>query len=183
MTRESFRISIVERRTFNKMNKIKFALVILTLFVLSSCVVPPSEQPGLTPLEIQSFQTREFEYPKDDVFPGVVSVFQDLGYIVKSADLNTGYISAESPNNVKQDYDIFIEGRRTVESQMSATAFIESLGKITKVRLNFVSHYKKTTHLHGETPRTDKPVLDANVYTQAFNRIENAIFVRESSKK
>ena len=77
---------------------------------LTGCVVQP-QKPPMTPLEIQSIQTREFESPKKIVFASVVSVFQDLGYTIKGADLNTGFINAESAaqnTSIGPEAEIFI---------------------------------------------------------------------------
>lgn len=151
----------------------KFAIIGLIL-VLAGCVT--TSAPTLTPLEIQSLQTREYEHRKDIVFPSVMSVFQSLGYIVKSADKDTGLITAESP--AKSDAGSKFWGISSV-SQTSATAFIEEIGKNTKVRLNFVTSNKKS-YSSGQTDRQDTPILTATIYKNAFERIENAIFVRSA---
>jgi len=126
----------------------------------------------LTPLEIQSMQTREYSQGIDIVFPSVVSVFQDLGYMVKSADKSSGFINAESPAITKT---AFLGGRDVY--QTAATGFIERIGKITRVRLSFV--VTKNIYLGlGDQKRQDTPIVDAPVYSNAFEKIENAIFVR-----
>jgi hypothetical protein len=146
----------------------------LLIFSLAACTVTP--RITLTPLEIQNIQTREFENSKEIVFPSVMSVFQDLGYTVKSADINTGFISAESA--AKSNSSSRLLGMSTV-LQTAATAFIEKIGKITRVRLNFVTTSKRS-YEYGQTDREDTPILDANIYQNAFERIENAIFVRSA---
>lgn len=157
------------------MNIIKFAIIGLVL-VLTGCAT--TSAPMLTPLEIQNLQTREYEHGKDVVFPSVLSVFQDLGYTVKSADKDTGLITAESA--AKSDAaSKFWLGISNV-SQTSATAFIEKIGKITKVRLNFVTSSKKS-YGYGQSDRQDTPILNAEVYKNAFERVENAIFVRSAN--
>lgn len=157
------------------MNIIKFAIIGLVL-VLTGCAT--TSAPMLTPLEIQNLQTREYEHGKDVVFPSVLSVFQDLGYTVKSADKDTGLITAESA--AKSDAaSKFWLGISNI-SQTSATAFIEKIGKITKVRLNFVTSSKKS-HGYGQSDRQDTPILNAEVYKNAFERVENAIFVRSAN--
>ena len=154
------------------MNNFLFAMLSIALLV-PGCATTPTVT--LTPLEIQSLQTREYEPAKDVVFASVVSVFQDLGYAVKSADLATGLITAEG--TAKSDAaSKFWLGVSKV-SQTSATAFIEQIGEITKVRLSFVTK-KESSGWYGQTDRTDTPVLDGEVYKNAFNRIEDAIFIR-----
>lgn len=159
------------------MKTIKLAIIGLVL-VLTGCAI--TSAPTLTPLEIQSLQTREYAQGKDIVFDSVVSVFQDLGYIVKSANKDTGFITAESPAKGHVSFSFSKLQDVTSVSQVSATAFIEEIGKMTRVRLNFVASYKKSFS-RGQTNRHDTPILNANIYENAFDRIGNAIFVRSSN--
>ena len=136
-----------------------------------------NKAPQLTPLQIQSLQTRDFSSTKNIVFPSVISVFQDLGYTIKNADKDTGIIMAESA--AKSDSTSRFFGVTSV-SQTAATAFVEEIGKITKVRLNFVT-VNNISYGYGQTDREDTPILEAATYQNAFERIENAIFVRRAS--
>ena len=144
------------------------------LVFLTGCV-PPS--PALTPLQIQSLQTREYEHDKAIVFASVMSVFQDLGYIVNSADLDTGLITTESPATSNNNMLTVLWAGVTSVEQTRATAFIEQIGDRSRVRLNFVAS-RRDSGIYGQTDRQDTTILDAAVYQNAFERIENAIFVR-----
>jgi hypothetical protein len=157
------------------MKAIKFVIIGLVL-ILAGCAT--TSVPTLTPLEIQSLQTREYEHGKNIVFPSVISVFQDLGYTVKSADKETGLITAESAANSDSATKFWL-GISNV-SQTSATAFVEEIGKITKVRLNFVTSNKKS-YSYGQSDQQDTPILNAEVYKNAFERVESAIFVRSTN--
>ena len=157
--------------------------VAIGLVFLAGCT-PPG--PVLTPLEIQSLQTREFEHDQAVVFASTMSVFQDLGYIVNSADLDTGLITTESPATSDRATfparltilpDLMVWSDVTSVVQTKATAFIEQIGNRSRVRLNFVTT-RQDSSVHGQTSRRDTPILDATVYQNAFERIENAIFVR-----
>ena len=148
----------------------------LSSLVLSGCATTPKTT--LTPLEIQALQTRTYEHSKDIAFPSVMSVFQDLGYTVNSADKDTGLITAESAT-ASDAASKFWLGITDV-SQTKATAFIEQMGSSSSVRLNFVATNKKFT-MYGRSDRQDTPILDAAVYQNAFERIENAIFMRSSN--
>lgn len=161
----------------------------LTAVVLTfaGCAVP-QQKPPKTPLEIQSIQTREYETPKKIAFASVMSVFQDLGYTIKNADLNTGFINAESATQnatFGADADILVDvlgvfgnqpPTQRVE-QTVATAFIEEIKDRTRVRLNFVTT-RQWSSAQGQSSRRDTPILDVRIYTNAFERIENAIFIR-----
>lgn len=156
--------------------KTLYIWMLLSSVVLSGCVTTP--QSMLTPLEIQALQTRTYEYNKDIAFPSVMSVFQDLGYTVNSADKDTGLITAESATTSDAASKFWLG--ITDVSQTKATAFIEQMGSNSSVRLNFVDTSKKST-MYGRSDRQDTPILDAAVYQNAFERIENAIFMRSSN--
>ena len=158
------------------MNVLRFFVVSLFL-LLAGCQTVP--RVTMTPMEIQSLQTREYEHSKDVVFPSVMSVFQDLGYTIKSADKETGLITAQSAaqSNVASKVILGISD----VSQTSVTAFIEQLGKMTRVRLNFVSSSQKS-YGYGQTDRQETPVLTAETYKVAFEKIDSAVFVRSSTQ-
>ena len=148
--------------------------VIAFIFCLffSGCefFTPP---PQMTSLQIQSIQSREFETPKKIAFGSVMTVFQDLGYIVNSAEYNTGFITAESPNT--QD---FFSGNQ----KMKATAFIEELDNSnTKIRLNFVRHTEYTQQNSGTIAR-DTAVQTPETYQEAFTKIQEQIFIKTTFK-
>lgn len=157
------------------MISIKRSVLISALF-FSGCTTVKA--PELTPLQIQSLQTREYEQSKDIVFPSVISVFQDLGYTIKNADKETGLISAESTAKSDASYRILLGVSKV--TQTSATAFIERIGKVTKVRLNFVTSDQRS-YAQGQSDREDTAILDAQIYQNAFERIESAIFIRSAA--
>lgn len=159
------------------------AAIAAGMIFLAGCTPP---EPALTPLEIQSLQTREFQHDKAIVFASTMSVFQDLGYIVSSADLATGLITTESPATSDRAAfparftilpELMVWSDVTSVMQTKATAFIEQIGNRSRVRLNFVVT-RQASSVHGQTTRQDTPILDAAIYQNAFERIANAIFVR-----
>ena len=113
-----------------------------------------------------------------------MSVFQDLGYTIKSADKDTGFINANSATqNTTSGMEVFASALSGVPpaartEQTTATAFVEETGKRSRVRLNFVMQAKASS-AYGQNNRQDTPILDAMIYTNAFERIENAIFIRQ----
>jgi len=157
-----------------KITNVVFA--VLASIVLSGCMTTP--KPTMTPLEIQSLQSREYETTKEIVFPSVISVFQDIGYTISNADMQTGLISAESAAN--SDFASKFWLGVTNVSQTKATAFVEQIGDKTRARLNFVET-KKTSSGWGQSDQQDTPLLDAQLYQNAFEKIENAIFIRSQN--
>ena len=121
-------------------------------------------------------QTRSFNATYNVTFSSTMSVFQDLGYTVNSADKDTGLISAESATD-SSAAALFWTGT-SVTNQTKATAFIEKIRGKTLVRLNFVQKVE-TSSGYGRQDRNDKPILDTQIYQNAFERIENAIFLRK----
>ena len=146
------------------------------LFFLTACQMEP--EINLTPLEIQSMQTRTYEKDKEIVFPSVMSVLQDLGYSIKTADKNTGLITAESTAKSNAAMKIWLG--ITEVSQTTADAFIEEINGRTQVRINFINVVKQSSGW-GQSDRQDKQILDPVPYQNAFEKIENAIFVRSGS--
>lgn len=147
--------------------------VIAVLILLTGCVA--STGPTKTSIQLQAFQSKEFETTKKIAFASTMSVFQDLGYAIGTADLETGFITAKSPT--KQDFVLFV-GQRMQD--VKATAFIEPMGeKRTKIRLNFVNS-TQTSSGYGMKGAHDKPIEDPKVYQETFVKIAKAIFIRQS---
>lgn len=158
----------------------KLAAAIAALAVsLTGCASTPKQDP--TSLQIQAFQTKEFETQKSTAFAAVISVFQDLGYIIESADKDTGFITAGSPNKTKTG---FWEAMAGVSSsgQTRATAFVEEIRPgFATVRLNFVNT-KKRSSLYGQDSQVDEPIIQPAPYQVAFEKVDDAIFIRSASK-
>ena len=116
---------------------------------------------------------------KQAVFSSIVDVFQDLGYTMTGAEVNTGFITAESATKNKTSFWEAL-GYATGSGNTRATAFVETMpSKMTRVRLNFVST-KTSSYRYGQNMRSDKPIVDAKVYQAAFEKIDEALFVRKA---
>lgn len=153
-------------------NHYKLVSVLLLAALILGCA---TTAPQKTSLELQAFQSREFETSKKIAFASVLSVFQDLGYIVNSADLETGFITSQSPTKLG---GLFVN----VMENTKATAFIEEIssGK-TRVRLNFVN-YRETSTEYGAKSVKDMPIEDPQIYQNAFSKIQEAIFIRSATE-
>ena len=154
----------------------RLILFSLLLIGLSACMTEPKI--NLTPLEIQSIQTRSYEKKMEVVFPSVMSVLQDLGYAIKTADKETGLITAES--TAKSNVAMKIWLGVTEVTQTTADVFIEEINNKTFVRMNFINVVKNSSSW-GQEDRADQQILDQAPYQNAFEKIENAIFVRSGS--
>ncbi|QWD84611.1 hypothetical protein AOC19_05415 [Polynucleobacter asymbioticus] len=181
----------------------KIAISALAILgALAGCVMPanqPQNKLQMTSLEIQAIQSQTFEADKRVTFNSVMSVLQDQGYIIGSASLDTGFITAESPTRHIESgpqvdlttpmmtqilNGIFNADKRTaavsVEEKKVVTATVEELGpKRTRVRLNFV-HRKNMSGSLGQRENQDMPIVNSKVYEDAFSKIGNAIFIRRA---
>jgi hypothetical protein len=155
----------------------KLSILTFILSLLTGCVTTDTA-PTLTPLEIRNIQSRSFESDYNVVFRSVVAVFQDLGYTIKSADISTGFIQADGAADSNEALKFWTG--MTSTSQTKASGFVEKIGSKINARLSFVESVESST-AYGADSRNERPILDANIYQNAFERVENAIFVRTSS--
>jgi len=159
------------------------ALAVGSTLFTAGCAMNDASQ-NKTSLEIQAYQSRSFEVDKKTAFNSAMSVFQDLGYIVNSANLDTGFITAESPTKGAKGSEAFLSflvGMR-VEGRTAVTAFVEELSpKSAKIRLNFVER-KKSSGDYGQQSNRDDPIQDPKIFQSAFDKISDAIFIRSAQK-
>jgi hypothetical protein len=153
--------------------KISTILIASTL-LLSGCVAPPKAQKSA--LELQAIQVKEFETSHKVAFTAVMSVFQDLGYTINSASIETGLITAKSPT--KQEFVPFVGQQMSDEK---ANAFVEEIAKgRTKVRLSFVKTIQ-TSSGYGMRGEREIPEQEPEPYQNAFSKIQQSIFVRTNA--
>lgn len=172
-----FPTSAVAQAIFKEidMKKIISCLIAATLL----CGAAPAlatKQPELTPMQLQAIQQKEFEIEKPTVFAAVMSVLQDLGYTIDSAEMATGFITASSATTNKTNFFESLAGV-SGSGNTRVTAFCETRpGNRSRVRLNFIST-KSRSGRYGQSARQDQPILDPTVYQRAFERIDEAVFV------
>ena len=153
----------------------KRTILLLTAALLITGCFPGNYKPTKTSLELQAFQSKEFDVSKKIAFASTMSVFQDFGYTLTSANLETGYIAAKSPTQNERGFG------RYIMKDTKATAFIEELRpEITKIRLNFVSN-EEWSGDYGAKLVQENPIEDPAVYTNAFIKIQEAIFIRSGA--
>lgn len=153
--------------------------IVLSLLMCFSISAYAEKKPRMTPMELQALQQKEFETSKEILFASVMSVFQDLGYTVDSADLITGFITASSATKNKTNFGEALFGV-SASGNTKATAFIEKMPNgLARVRLNFLNS-KVSSSLYGQSAKNDKPVLDAATYQAAWEKIDEALFVRNA---
>jgi hypothetical protein len=153
------------------MNK-KVIFIVLVVIALLGCRGAEAPQLKKTSLELLAIQSREFDTNKKIAFASVLSVFQDLGYIVNSAELGTGFITAKSP--------IKNEGYSSM-TWTQATAFVEEIKKGTvRIRLNFLETAEYVAK-NGKRDTYETAIEDPIIYQHAFTRIGESIFIRKGT--
>lgn len=152
-----------------------FQLTFLGLFLISSPLAAQKRKP-MTPMELQAIQSREFDVSKEAAFGAVMTVIQDLGYTVQSADVISGFITAASPNENKTNFLEALGGVASSGNTVMTVFLLQMPSKTTRIRLNFVNSRSISTS-YGQSSRQDKPILDAAVYNNAWERIDEALFV------
>ena len=135
-----------------------------------------AKPPKLTPMELQAIQSREFEVSKEAAFGAVMTVIQDLGYTVESADIVSGFITAASPTENKTNFFEALGGASSSGNTVMTVFLMQMPNGMTKIRLNFVNSKSMST-AYGRGSRQDKPILEPAVYNNAWERIDEALFV------
>lgn len=129
-----------------------------------------------TGMALQQVQAKDFEAPVSVVFPAVMTVFQDAGFRILSADKDTGLITAQGSSEARWTFNIWWGFGKKKETPI-VSAFIEQRGaNLTRARLNFVMSTGKDRNMLTD----ERPVTDPSAYREAFEKIEKEIFVRQA---
>ncbi len=161
------------------MKKYVLAFIAAGVFFTGNNIAIAKSKPSLTPLELQALQSKEFETSKETLFSAVMSVFADLGYQIENADVQTGFITANSATVNKTNFFGALAGVSS-SGNTRATAFVEKMNSgMARVRLNFLSTTQSSSS-SGQQSRADRPVLDPAVYNVAWDKIDEALFVKQA---
>lgn len=141
---------------------LRSCIAIISALYLVGCV--PIQHPPLTPLAVQSLQTGIYnDVSKRDLFNASVTTLQDLGYIVDSADYDTGFVTA---HNLTPFSD-----RRFGDTRI--TLFVtQTSDEDSRVRINIEKSTEIATFNRAQpTQIVYSAVLDPEIYQTLFNRI------------
>lgn len=152
---------------------------IASLSVFAAIVVAApalAKEEPVTGMALQQIQAKDFESTAAVVFPAVMTVLQDAGFRILTADKDTGLITAQGSSEAKLTYNIWF-GLGQKKQTPIISAFIEQRGSnLTRARLNFVM----TTGKSRNAFVNEKPVTDPAPYRDVFEKIEKEIFVRQA---
>ncbi len=142
-------------------------IIVLSISTIVGCV-PLVAPPPPTPLALQSLQTGTYNgVLKRNLFNASVTTLQDLGYIIDSADFDTGFVTA---HNLAQVSDPRFRDTRI-------TMFVtETSADDSRVRINIEKSREVPTFNRAQPTETIyNAVLDPNFYQTLFSRIRQNI--------
>lgn len=138
--------------------------------------VNAAKAPQLSGLELQQIQARDFETTKDIAFASVMTVLQDAGYRIGSADRDTGLITGTASTSGKTTFNLWF-GLGSKKQTPIVSAYVEARGPhMARVRFNFVLTEGKSRNAFSN----ETPIVDPAIYKDAFEKVEKEIFVRQS---
>ena len=152
---------------------LKRYVMAVAVLALGACAAPPPKVTQ-TNLEIQAYQTREFEASKRQAFDATMSVLQDAGYIIESADFETGFITGKGNTNAKYE---FLYGPVNEGTKMTAT--VQERGSaVASVRINIVeTRQRRSVWNEMQAVINEDGVRDPVVYQKLFEQVDKTIFV------
>lgn len=154
----------------------KISILSSVILVSSMPSTLHAAEPAPTGMALQQIQAKDFESGADIAFPAVMTVLQDDGYRILSAQKDTGLITAIGSESAHYIWAPFV-GLRQKKQVPMVSAFIEQRGaNYTRIRLSFVMSTGKSDRSFSD----EKPITDAAPYKTAFEKIEKEIFVRQS---
>lgn len=156
----------------------KLILVLGAAALVSTSPALARKNPEVSGLQLQQIQARDFEASKEVTFPSVMTVLQDSGYRISSADKDTGLITASASTKSNTTWVPFIGFGKSKKTPV-VSAFIEDRGAGSRIRLNFVMA-KTKSGMYGMSSSDEEPITDAVTYKTAFEKIEKEIFIRQS---
>ncbi|WP_205412223.1 hypothetical protein [Sphingomonas crusticola] len=155
----------------------KRGVVLLALYGALISSGASAKKPQLSGLELQQIQARDFEASKNVAFAAVMTVLQDAGFRIGSADKDTGLITGIGTSERHMTWVPFV-GFGSSKKNPVMTAFIEERGRSARVRLNFVMA-KVKGNAYGNWS-DEEAINDVAVYKDAFEKIEKEIFIRQA---
>ena len=157
------------------------ASVVLALFLVPVAATAAKKAPPPSGLELQQIQAKDIDGNKTVVFGAVMSVLQDSGYRIQAADKDTGLITGIASTSGKMIYSIWTGFGKSKKTPIVSAFIEEKTATVTRVRLSFVMAKMKST-IYGAGAQDEEPIYDANVYQDAFEKINQAVFIRSSAE-
>lgn len=154
----------------------------LFILLLSSCAMQGERAPK-TQLQVRAIQTREYdERDMKTVMKALIDVLQDEGFMIKNADSNLGFISAQKEIDIERPGDAFFGSfagpgeipRWRKSAQVEASINVSEFGKNTRVRANF---QRKELDNIGATVGV-RPIEDERFFQYFFEKVDKGLYIQ-----
>ena len=160
-------------------------LPLFGLCLLAGCAAQTHDQGMVSQLQVRELQTRTFEDTNlATVMKAMINVLQDEGFIVKSAVLDLGLLTAEKDVEVnassRSSYSTLFLGKEERWPQRSVlemSANVTEFGTDTKVRVSF---HIRTIDNYGCVTEVCRQV-DESAYRKFFSQISKGIFLQSEN--
>lgn len=141
-----------------------------------------SPAPPKTQLEIREYQTREFDTSDSKlVMKAMLNVLQDEGFMVRQANSELGFLSAQREIEVKKTptfFDLLMQGkdaRYEKNSIIEVTVNVSARAEKTRVRANF---QLKVMDNVGAVAKV-RTMSEAAYYQEFFAKVDKAVFLEK----
>lgn len=161
---------------------IKIHFLFLVVLLLASCGTTKKQA---TPNEIKMMTTKQIESEYNTVFTSAIALLQSEGFLVTSADKETGLINASKQvDNEKANLQKFLWGSAKEASTAQISFFVEKLNdNLTEVKLTiYEGSIEASEGGFGVMNRNVKNsmVQDATIYATWFNNLKAEIERRKA---
>lgn len=130
-------------------------------------------------MEMQAYQSQEFDVAKQPLFDATLSVLQDAGYIIESAELNSGFITGKAPTKSKMS---MMWGAMNQGGKVTATISARGDSR-SRLRLLFVAYsQRKSAWNPAQDVIEENGIAEPEVYRHAFSKISEALFIAKAQK-
>ncbi|WP_411703618.1 hypothetical protein [Edaphovirga cremea] len=164
-------------------------IISLSVVTLNGCSTPPP--PSMSPLQLQEMQTHRVDADMKTTFNAVMNVLQDKNYQIVSADVNSGFIKAQSENidtvsslnkSLAIIPEVFGTSLYADYHQLHTTIILEDIdNNQTKLRFNIKEHEHKVG-TNQSTYDIDTTIKDAKAYQSMFEAIDQQLFQQKMLK-
>lgn len=147
----------------------------LLFLTLAGCATAPIV--SQSQMEIQAYQSHEFDTTKRIAFDSTMSVLQDAGFIIESADYETGFITGKGTTKSRT-----AGWFGAMNEHVRMTAFVEQrTSSVARVRVNLVeSSQRKSVWNETQDVINEVGVRDPEAYQRLFENIDQAVFIKRN---
>jgi hypothetical protein len=155
--------------------------LLLIPVIVGGCDLPPP-RPRRTQLEVRQVQTRTYDNrDAKQVMKAVINTLQDDGFIIRSADRELGYVTANKDFEVGGGFGGFSfqfygpgqEPRYDRMATLEASINVSEFGKETRVRAVF---QRRVVDNFG-APSSAFQIEEPGFYQQFFYKVDKSLFI------